>query len=243
MYRIRQQKTRNEYMGGKKEIGHRWPKQPAAKELENMGRSLCSPPDSGHHFTPSLAVQLGQSVQGEGSQHILCWNGGRSDLPQQQPLVHFLFSFLLQHRGLPEHCKVGKEKSLLKTAQSFVAELMFPGLGALGTCWHEGNGDNTWAESCISQAVALPQCTLRGWHPAPPSEIPILSRLLFSSHCHLTSAISGVHVAARATMAAKKSQIIVENETENVWFLPSFCPDESGNSSQRAWLWGGNRNH
>ena len=102
------------------------------------------------HFTYSFAVCLRQSVKGEVSWQSLL--NQRSFHPPSETATcsTFPFTSLLLHRCSPDHCKLGKEKYLLKTAHSLVAELTllwFMGLrqvySAIRQCWHKGNSYST----------------------------------------------------------------------------------------------------
>lgn len=140
----------------------------------------------------------------------------------------FLFTSLLQHRCLPDHCKVGKEKSLLKTTQSFVAEstfLWFKGLrpvhrasGSAGT--RETVTAHIWTASSFSQAtynrfgtVTVPQYPLQGWHPPTSSSScdlhPAQAPLLWPLSPH-TFHLSCSHIVKSPDVSQKESDYFSE---------------------------------
>lgn len=138
MFRNKQQKTRNKYMRPKEVNSSQMDKdslQPRTwktwaevsallQTLHNSGQSL-------HMQSCSAAETICQGWSFPA--HSLLKEGTFWPSSATTTRGTLLFNFLLQHRGFSEHCKVCKEKSLLKTAQSFVADLIVPWFRGL---WH-----------------------------------------------------------------------------------------------------------
>lgn len=94
--------------------------------------------DSGQSFHTQPCSMTETICQGWSSltRSLLKW-GTFWPSPTTTTCGAFLVTFLLQHRRLPDHCELGKEKSLLKTAQSFVAELIVPWFRGLRQACHQ----------------------------------------------------------------------------------------------------------